>query len=236
MDKIQEIGKRLDKIRIDYKEYQTIKKWNTDKDNHGMYDRFVDNRNFFPLNNFVLDVAIHKHGRLVLLVELDNHDPCNAVITGENMSNGELWTISYRREIGKGWHFDGTIPEPPQGINSQDAVTMIHVILVSVFMYICLKARDRITRVSPETTRKERENYEYKERELYLLNDIVKYVSIHPNKSSIKYRCECWGVRGHIRHYKNGKVVFIEPYKKGKKRDVLEPKSKTYLLKRGDDK
>lgn len=28
--------------------------------------------------------------------------------------------------------------------------------------------------------------------------------------------CEAWGVRGHYRHYKNGKVVFIKPYTKGK--------------------
>ena len=26
----------------------------------------------------------------------------------------------------------------------------------------------------------------------------------------------CWGVRGHFRHYKNGKVVYIKPYTKGK--------------------
>lgn len=27
---------------------------------------------------------------------------------------------------------------------------------------------------------------------------------------------EAWGVRGHKRHYKNGKVVFVKPYTKGK--------------------
>jgi hypothetical protein len=30
-----------------------------------------------------------------------------------------------------------------------------------------------------------------------------------------KRRCESWQVRGHYRHYKNGKTVFIEPYTKG---------------------
>lgn len=28
--------------------------------------------------------------------------------------------------------------------------------------------------------------------------------------------CEAWGVRGHYRHYKNGRTVYIKPYKKGK--------------------
>lgn len=26
---------------------------------------------------------------------------------------------------------------------------------------------------------------------------------------------ECWSVRGHFRHYKNGKVVYVHPYEKG---------------------
>ena len=37
-------------------------------------------------------------------------------------------------------------------------------------------------------------------------------------------------VRGHYRHYKNGKVVFINPYKKGKKRNDTESKGKKYFL------
>lgn len=34
--------------------------------------------------------------------------------------------------------------------------------------------------------------------------------------------CPCWGVAGHYRHYKSGKVVYIAPFKKGKKRDDPE--------------
>ena len=40
--------------------------------------------------------------------------------------------------------------------------------------------------------------------------------------------CPCWGVRGHYRHYKNGKVVFIEPFMKGKEKDAY--KGKEYAL------
>lgn len=28
----------------------------------------------------------------------------------------------------------------------------------------------------------------------------------------------CWEVRGHFRHYQNGKVVYIKPYEKGENR------------------
>lgn len=32
------------------------------------------------------------------------------------------------------------------------------------------------------------------------------------------FTCLCWGVRGHFRHLKNGKVIFIQPFTKGKER------------------
>lgn len=37
-------------------------------------------------------------------------------------------------------------------------------------------------------------------------------------------RCQAWGVRGHFRHYKDGKVVFIEAYVKGKDRKQYQGK------------
>lgn len=44
-------------------------------------------------------------------------------------------------------------------------------------------------------------------------------------------QCPCWGVIGHTRHYKNGKEVWIKPYRKGKHRNnpmVYVPKE--YLM------
>ena len=48
-------------------------------------------------------------------------------------------------------------------------------------------------------------------------------------KTAVKKRvheitCAAWGVRGHFRHYKSGKTVFIQPYVKGKKRDEYQGK------------
>lgn len=37
-------------------------------------------------------------------------------------------------------------------------------------------------------------------------------------------RCQAWGVRGHFRHYKDGKVIFIEAYVKGKNRSQYQGK------------
>jgi hypothetical protein len=32
--------------------------------------------------------------------------------------------------------------------------------------------------------------------------------------------CEHWSVKGHYRHYKNGKVVWISPHERGKNKDT----------------
>ena len=37
-----------------------------------------------------------------------------------------------------------------------------------------------------------------------------------------EYKCNAWGVAGHWRHYKNGKVVWVRPYVKGKDRNKPE--------------
>ncbi|MBR2550594.1 MAG: hypothetical protein IKE92_11385 [Clostridiales bacterium] len=65
---------------------------------------------------------------------------------------------------------------------------------------------------------------------IWLLDDIVHYASDNyiPEKSHHSINCPCWEVRGHYRHYKSGKVVFIPSYCKGKQRDTAKPKDKEY--------
>ena len=221
---IKEIGREIDKIVIDAKEARKINKWLIDTE-RSMGE--MGKNKFFPLNNFILDIELYKNMRFEFLVELENFNPRIG-----RFSN-DTWDITYRYdEASGGWHFDGMAGRDT-GANDyerKEATRRMHSVIYGTMLYIIEYAKKRTEKVSPEVTRKERENYEYKPRECYLLNDIVKYVSIHPNKHSIKYRCEVWGVRGHIRHYKNGKTVFIKPYKKGKRRAFLEPKSRTYLL------
>lgn len=43
-------------------------------------------------------------------------------------------------------------------------------------------------------------------------------------------KCLSWSVRGHYRYYKNGKTVFIKPYKKGLNRDKDVEMVKTYQI------
>lgn len=65
----------------------------------------------------------------------------------------------------------------------------------------------------------------------YLFRDIVKYVNHQKQKEKHNITCECWGVRGHYRHYKNGNVTFIHEYQKGKKRNESAANDKTYVWK-----
>lgn len=47
--------------------------------------------------------------------------------------------------------------------------------------------------------------------------------------------CPVWKVRGHMRHYKSGKTVYVAPYRKGKDRDSASAVSgKEYVLTGGD--
>lgn len=61
---------------------------------------------------------------------------------------------------------------------------------------------------------------------------LARPVVTKSEKARIKreFKAEAWGVRGHLRHLKNGKVIEIKPYIKGKKRDKVPPPDKTYRI------
>lgn len=49
-------------------------------------------------------------------------------------------------------------------------------------------------------------------------------------KKTIHRLVDVWSVRGHIRHYKSGKEVYIQPYQKGRNRATGKPQPKTYII------
>lgn len=50
-------------------------------------------------------------------------------------------------------------------------------------------------------------------------------------RGSFSFSCPAWGVRGHYRHLKNGKVVFVRPFVKGKERASMSGyKEKEYVI------
>jgi len=62
-------------------------------------------------------------------------------------------------------------------------------------------------------------------RYLRLIDEPVPVRDENAEKRSMN--CPCWGVMGHVRHYKSGKTIWIKPYRKGKERkkpDSYQPK------------
>ena len=228
---LETIEPYVDKIIIDKNDWKKIEKYRHEQcpnsQNEWNKNGKFDSKMFFPLNTFVLDIDYGK-GRKKGLVELENYSPVNFKFTDE------LGVYTFKRKYLQGFEMNFNPHEEVMNKNIEvhkDYFNILCIYITSVMIYIIDKAeeRRRFERISPQEERKQREEYEYKDRELFFLNDIIQYRKIHRHKSSLQYRCECWGVRGHIRHTKYG-VQFVHPYKKGKKRNILEPKSKTYLL------
>lgn len=60
------------------------------------------------------------------------------------------------------------------------------------------------------------------------LDDVVKYVAEYNTTRQYTKHVESFNVRGHYRHYKNGKVVFVKSFVKGDKNKT--PKTRTYEM------
>lgn len=110
-------------------------------------------------------------------------------------------------------------------------------IVIRTMVYIMNTPRDKI--LKPKLPKKIEKNKHKtlkteKDNKIYLLDEIVEYVNDNgltvSSNGTHKINCPCWSVRGHYRHYKSGKVVFVKNYKKGKERENKEPKGKEYVL------
>lgn len=68
---------------------------------------------------------------------------------------------------------------------------------------------------------------------IFMFDEIVDYASKHiPQYIRKEFKCECWGVRGHYRRLKSGKIVFVRPYTKGKNKNKEDQSNKEYLTDR----
>ena len=110
-------------------------------------------------------------------------------------------------------------------------------IVIRTMVYIMNTPRDKI--LKPKLLKEIAKNKHKtlkteKDNKIYLLDEIVEYVNDNgltvSSNGTHKINCPCWSVRGHYRHYKSGKVVFVKNYKKGKERENKEPKGKEYVL------
>lgn len=104
--------------------------------------------------------------------------------------------------------------------------------IIRTMVYIMSYSKGRVERLksSGKSKVKNKKICESRSREnkVYLLDEIVEYVNENglmvSQSGTHKMNCPCWNVRGHYRHYKSGKVVFVKEYKKGKDRANTKPK------------
>ena len=79
-----------------------------------------------------------------------------------------------------------------------------------------------------------KESKKHYDKKVFLLDEIIEYVNeigISQNTHTGKpINCPCWSVRGHYRHYKSGKVIFVKEHEKGKQRGKEKPRDRTYTV------
>ena len=120
-----------------------------------------------------------------------------------------------------------------------DTITTIMLYVLTTFQAInflssdTLKNRENSTRKIPISVINNKDNYIDSSiiRNINVSNYFniklgsKKYLSSSKNKKIIR-KTDKWTVHGHVRHYKSGKVVFVEAYYKGPNRkSALNPKT-----------
>ena len=173
-------------------------------------------------NNIRNDLEAGEYKPIIFFTIYENnrmHGSYGYLVDAFDSPNGKLLEYNHQsHDISK---IDDSIKPIVEG-----ALTTIMVCLSYIMNY----PRDRKqTRVSSHKYSREY-RLSTKQNRIYLFSDILKYVSdtYVPEGQHHSIQCPCWEVRGHYRHYKSGKVVFIPAYKKGKQRDMAEPKPKEY--------
>lgn len=108
--------------------------------------------------------------------------------------------------------------------------------IYSVMAYIMTTPRERTEK--PKNTKipnvEKTKSKTNRENKIYLLDEIIDYVNENgltvAKSGNHTITCPCWSVRGHYRHYKNGSVVFVKSYEKGKEKGKIRPKDKIYTV------
>lgn len=98
------------------------------------------------------------------------------------------------------------------------------VLVPMCFMRYCVdKAMNRESIEMPITQKRYKpinERSKSRKKTEYKLFEIIRKYEKHMNHNRHCMMCEHWEVKGHFRHYKNGKVVYIKQFSKGKNKDA----------------
>ena len=109
----------------------------------------------------------------------------------------------------------------------------LDILVPMFFMHYCVeKAMNREIIECKKTNKKYKpinERIKSKPKTEYKLFEIIRKYEKHMNHNRHNMTCEHWEVKGHFRHYKNGKVIYIKPFSKGKNKDA-PIENRTYTI------
>ena len=229
----------MNTIKLTYEELNNISKYSFDK----YFDEFI----FYEYR------IIIKYEDYKVIYKVNYENDVNKVtyriIKGTNFKDFEFSFIEDREHLvcidSNGKTMGGNIYEGETIVEklSQDGDIKINKLIVTIAstirmikQYIMNESYKRkIIQKEVETRNYESEKTNKKNNSksnttgIYLLKDIITYVS--NSKPGNNITCECWSVRGHFRHYKNGNVTWISSYEKGSKRNSgVGVKDKVYKI------
>lgn len=194
----------------------------------------------FIYDSFTIVVVKNKHEDTAIIFDVATNDgnpnDCSCRVTMFNQISQE-----YEVAVEFNWYIVGDRIETKYrniGDNKKfgDVSCSWADYIYSVMAYIMTTQRERTER--PKGAKifnaQKVESKRNRENKIYLLDEIVDYVNENgltiAKSGNRAITCPCWDVRGHYRHYKSGKVVFIKNYEKGKEKGKVKPKDKTYTI------
>lgn len=210
----------------------------TDKVNDKLNNAFIEK---FIYNSFTIVITKNENTDDAMIFDIatnqGNPNDCSCRVTMLNEDTGDYGVATEFNWLNLGEKIETKYKNQKDNDIFGKASCDWADYLYAVMAYIMTEKRERIQKKKTGCNyenNSEQYRKEYKPRKIYLLNEIVEYVNengltVAPS-STHRMNCPCWSVRGHYRHYKSGKVVFIKNYEKGKEKGKKKPKEKIYTV------
>ena len=187
-----------------------------------VYD--IDN---IPLHRFCLSIFDGKHMHYYFFEQKGRDIHCGYtndenritiwcdISILELMENGDIHVVLHDQEKVHEW-FTTTEPENENRQNWEWLANAF--MLVNAFMLhygdVSMEVEEKKA-VAPSEPKAQKHRHDKRNSvRIFKSYHLVKNWSTKARKKP-EFTCSAWGVRGHFRHYRNGKVVFVEAYVKG---------------------
>ena len=131
-------------------------------------------------------------------------------------------------------------PSQPQGVDEVRSYGDFGYVLYTSLQYLlmhhseCLVFEVQRKSATKRTTKKGRtkkKTLTQKVRVYHLAHIDDESISHIHRMAALQRKCPAWGVRGHYRHCKSGKVVYVKPHVKGKNKELYKGREYSFVPK-----